>query len=207
MLSSNSSSLSSIKEGRSYNQFNENNDSKNDKKEKKIKFTNFVKNARNWKNKIKFININNKENNDEKNGQNNSNYSLINDEIYKINKNLFKHDTGFIEHEKYNNELNNHHNSKIIQKAGERTPSVKNNSKLFKSKFGKSKLENIKKMRKPYNFIISNSDSGKNYYNVLKEINKLIKFNANAQEIFSKKTIKLKLKLNNNQKNLNLSFN
>ena len=202
---SNSSSLSSYEEIITIKPINEDEESKNDKKNENNQFTKFVKNAQNWNRKIKFIDINNKEHKDKENEQNIINPSLINDEIYKfMNLNPFEKENSnnYTEDNKFNN-FDNSKNFGVIKKAGGRTPSVKNNSKFFKSKFGKTKLEYNKKMRKSYNFILSNSASGKNYYNVLKEINKLIKYVANAQEIFSKKTIKIKFK--NSEKKLNLS--
>lgn len=203
---SNSSSLSSYEEIITIKPINENDELKKDKKNKNNNhFTKFVKNAQNWNRNIKLINIYNKEHKDNEDEKNSNNTTLINDETYKfMNLNPFEKEisNNYTEDNKFNN-FDNRKNLGVIKKAGEMTPSVKNNPKFFKSKFGKTKLENRKKMRNSYNFIVSNSASGKNYYNVLKEINKLIKYVANAQEIFSKKTIKIKIK--NSEKNLNLS--
>lgn len=202
---SNSSSLSSYEEIITIKPINEDEESKNNKKNKNNQFTKFVKNAQNWNSNIKFVDINNKKHKDKENEQNCINTSLINHEIYKyMNLNPFEKEkrNNYSEDNKFNN-FDNSKNFGVIKKTGGMTPSVKNNLKFFKPKFGKTKLENNKKKRKSYNFIVSNSASGKNYYNVLKEINKLIKYVANAQEIFSKKTIKIKFK--NSEKKLNLS--
>ena len=193
---SNSSSLNSYKETITIRPIKENIDLKNGKINNNNQFTNFVKNAKDWNNKIKLIDIDKK--NKDKKKENNQ----IKDKLYQIlNMSSFKRDNNNIEEEKDNNKFNKEFD--IIKNTGEMTPSLRNNSKFFQSKFGKTKIEKNcdKRMRNSFNFTLNNISSEKNYYNVLKEINKLIKHIVNAQEIFLKKTIKIKL--SNDEKNLN----
>ena len=89
----------------------------------------------------------------------------------------------------------------------EMTPSLKSNSKFFQLKFGKSVIYNDinntnKNTRKSCNIVNPMMNDNKrnnefspfkNYYTIIKEINKLIKYINNAQQIFSKKTIKITL--------------
>ena len=174
---SNSSSLISFEEKAYISQ------SKNLKKEKNEKSLN------------EFIN---KENENNNNNNNNINQSFKPSFTSVLYKQSFKNS---IENDNQNYEYTN----KIFK--GEMTPSLTNNKSFFQSKFGKSPYNEEKKeknnQRKSCRFIFPiNNTSSKNYYIILKEVNKLIKYISNAQEIFSKKTIKLNL--NNNEKKFNL---
>ena len=99
-------------------------------------------------------------------------------------------------------------------KTGETTPGLKNNSNFFKSQFGKftSYIEkdriNDNNLKNSSKLLITNknkkirfSTTIRNYYASLKEINKLITYKNNSQQIFSKKTIKIIF--NNDETNLN----
>ena len=146
-----------------------------------------------------FINKENENNNNNNNNINQSFKPSFTSVLYKQSSNQsFKNS---IDNDNKNYEKNN----KIFK--GEMTPSLTNNKSLFQSKFGKSPYNDAKKEknnpRKSCRFIFPiNNTSSKNYYIILKEVNKLIKYISNAQEIFSKKTIKINL--NNNEKKFNL---
>ena len=190
---SNSSSLITYEEVINSEQSNR---SQKQKKQKKGKiFNNFLKNDKDWNNiKIKeYTNENDNNNviNMRKSFKPSFTSALFNQSFNNINN---------------NDSQNNEYNNKISK--GEMTPSLNSNKLFFQSKFGKnSPLNETRKensdMRKScsLNFPITNNSS-KNYYFILKEINKLIKYISNAQEIFSKKTIKINL--NTNEKKFNL---
>jgi len=212
---SNSSSLDSLEEGLPNNQNNEGPKiSKNT-----FGFSNFIKNEQEWNNIIKrrdsdnyTIRETNENNADSKrNSISKPSFSNFVNENKEI-KNLEGENEERLnqEHNNYNHRTYSLGHKKINQfKAlddrnnGEMTPSLKNNSRFFQLKFGKSNIiqeneedkENklrvsckiLNKNNKKFRF----STSLKNYYEGLKEINKLIKYTNNAQQIFSKKTIKI----------------
>ena len=195
-LKSNSSSLSSFEEMILIKP-EDKNEAKYNKKSSN-KSVKFFKNDENWNKKIKLVDFNIKENKEE----NNYNISvkkesLFTEELYKNYSKPFNAD------DNDNNENCLFSDSNKIKKIGEMTPNIKINSKFFQSKFGKANIETEKrKCRDSYKMLstIHNNMYGNKYYNILKEINKLIKYINNAQEIFSKKTIKIKLK--NDEKNI-----
>ena len=181
-LKSNSSSLSSFEEMILIKP-EDKNEAKYNKKSSN-KSVKFFKNDENWNKKIKLVDFNIKENKEE----NNYNISvkkesLFTEELYKNYSKPFNAD------DNDNNENCLFSDSNKIKKIGEMTPNIKINSKFFQSKFGKANIETEKrKCRDSYKMLstIHNNMYGNKYYNILKEINKLIKYINNAQEIFSK---------------------
>ena len=188
-LKSNSSSLNSFEEIILIKP--ENNKETKIHKKKSNHFTKIFKNDENWNKKIKLVDFDIKENKEEKNY---NKKSLFKNELYKnISTKPFNEDDN----------SNIESDSNKMEKKGEMTPSLKNNSKFYHSKFGKTNIETGKKnYRKSYKMmsVLHFNTSTNKYYNILKEINKLIKYANNAQEIFSKKTIKINLE--NNEKNV-----
>ena len=192
-LKSNSSSLSSFEEIILIKP--ENNVETKFHKKSGNKLTKIFKNDENWNKKIKLVDFDIKENKEENNhNKKNKKESLFTKELYKnISIKPFNEDDN----------TNNESDSNKKKKKGEMTPGIKDNSKFYHSKFGKNNVETgKKKYRESYKMmsVLHNNTSGNKYYNILKEINKLIKYVNNAQEIFSKKTIKIKLQ--NNEKNV-----
>ena len=222
---SNSSSLDSLDEEIPNNQSNE--ATKNSKKG--FGFSNFIQNDQEWNNiinlkendNVTIFEANESNPNSKRNSfakpffnniisENKDIKTLEDDNEERLNQenNNFNHRTYSLVHKKINKykELNDRNN-------GEMTPSLKNNSKFFQLKFGKSginpdkeKSKNsplrvscklLNKNNKKFRF----STTLKNYYEGLKEINKLIKYTNNAQQIFSKKTIKITF--NNDEININ----
>ena len=222
---SNSSSLNSLDEGMSNNHNNE--ETKYSKKT--FGFSNFIQNDLDWNNIIKLKDNDTQiiQEANESNAESKRNSYLKPSFSNFITENKDIKTLEDENEERLNQEINNynHRTLSLVQKKvkkfqvsndrnnGEMTPSFKNNSKFFQLKFGKSNvnLDNddkkdnklrvscklLNKANKKFRF----STTLKNYYEGLKEINKLIKYTNNAQQIFSKKTIKITF--NNDEININ----
>jgi len=173
---SNSSSLNSFEEIINL-EYTNNEKPKKNKLNKNI-FTNFIKNDQSWKNIIK-----------------------INTDTTKIKKQ--KNKSMFVDIFSQNN-----YYPKQIKNNGKMTPSLKGKNSYFQSKFGRINLTEMgntsKSNRKSCKILSSINDNSINrYYLILKEINKLIKFANNAQQIFSKKKVKINLNTIENKLILN----
>ena len=223
---SNSSLLDSLDDGISNNQNNERPKSNKNT----FGFSNFLKNDHEWNNIIKLKESDNftiRETNENIPDSKRSsiarpsftNFVTENKDIKTLedeNEERLNEENNKYNHRTYSvNQKNKTNKFKISndRNNGEMTPSLKNNSKFFQLKFGKSNVipenddnkENklrvscklLNKSNKKFRF----STSLKNYYEGLKEINKLIKYTNNAQQIFSKKTIKITF--NNDEININ----